>query len=161
MAVQDKPTLKGYFADGKVPNEAKYIDLIDTMGVGDMEKADYDSNDDGVVDAADAAPWSGITGKPSTYPPSSHTHSQYFDKNYSISSLYGASFVGGLSVGNITGSPTAGILYAEKLWLYGTEFGDIYLDASRMRLAQNSPAAISEVYTPKRLRGDGGSERFL
>lgn len=46
-------------------------------GSGDMTKAVYDTNDDGKVDsadAADAAPWSGLTGVPSTFPPSAHNH---------------------------------------------------------------------------------------
>ncbi len=68
---------------------------------GDMAKAVYDTDADGIVDDAEhaaeaehadeadhataadsattagtamAAPWSGISGKPSTFPPSSHTH---------------------------------------------------------------------------------------
>lgn len=50
---------------------------IANFGAGDMLKSVYDSNDDGKVDAADladAAPWTGITGKPSTFPPSAHGH---------------------------------------------------------------------------------------
>lgn len=43
-------------------------------GTGDMLKSVYDINNDGIVDSAAAAPWSGITGKPSTFTPSSHTH---------------------------------------------------------------------------------------
>ena len=39
-----------------------------------MTKAVYDTNEDGVVDKAEAVPWSGVTGKPSTFPPSTHTH---------------------------------------------------------------------------------------
>lgn len=34
---------------------------------GDMLKADYDSNDDGIVNEAAACPWTGITGKPSIF----------------------------------------------------------------------------------------------
>lgn len=52
---------------------------IGALGGGDMLISVYDSNDDGKVDAADvadAAPWSGITGKPSTFAPSAHTHAQ-------------------------------------------------------------------------------------
>lgn len=45
-------------------------------GSGDMAKATYDTDDDGVVDAAEAAPWAGITGKPATFPPDAHTHAQ-------------------------------------------------------------------------------------
>lgn len=69
MAVVPKDTLKSYFQNGKEPDENKYIDLIDTMG--DMYKSSYDTNLDGEVNAAEtanAAPWSGITGKPATYP---------------------------------------------------------------------------------------------
>lgn len=46
-------------------------------GGGDMIKAVYDSDNDGKVDAAnnaDAAPWSGLTGIPATFAPSSHSH---------------------------------------------------------------------------------------
>ena len=44
-------------------------------GGGDMTKAAYDQNNDGVVDAAETVPWSGITGKPAIFPPDAHTHS--------------------------------------------------------------------------------------
>jgi len=43
-------------------------------GGGDMYKSVYDTNYNNVVDAAEAAPWSGITGKPSTFPPEGHNH---------------------------------------------------------------------------------------
>jgi hypothetical protein len=47
-----------------------------------MVAATYDSNADGKVNAADEAdsvPWSGVTGKPSVYPPDAHTHNQYVE----------------------------------------------------------------------------------
>ncbi|MGO4917658.1 head decoration protein [Pseudogemmobacter sp. W21_MBD1_M6] len=47
------------------------------LGAGDMLKLVYDADNDGKVDAAevaDAAPWTGITGKPSTFPPATHSH---------------------------------------------------------------------------------------
>jgi len=50
---------------------------IATLGAGDMAKASYDTNDDGKVDAADTAdsvPWAGITGRPSTFAPATHSH---------------------------------------------------------------------------------------
>lgn len=43
-------------------------------GSGDMTKSAYDPDNDGVVTAAASAPWSGLTGVPSTFPPSTHTH---------------------------------------------------------------------------------------
>lgn len=56
---------------------------IDNMmiesGAGDMLKSTYDKNNDGVVDKAEAAnsvPWAGVTGKPSTFPPDTHTHTE-------------------------------------------------------------------------------------
>jgi hypothetical protein len=52
--------------------------LVAAQSVGDMLKSIYDTDSDGKVDAAetaDSVPWSGVTGKPATFPPSSHTHS--------------------------------------------------------------------------------------
>lgn len=46
-------------------------------GVGDMFKNIYDTNNDGKVDiaeVAETAPWSGIGGKPTEFPPSLHNH---------------------------------------------------------------------------------------
>ena len=48
-----------------------------TGGTGDMAKVIYDTNDDGKVNAADTAdsvPYTGVTGKPSSFPPSTHNH---------------------------------------------------------------------------------------
>ncbi|SEP03115.1 Phage tail repeat like [Salinihabitans flavidus] len=48
------------------------------FGAGDMLAATYDTDGDGKVDAAEAAdnvPWAGVTGKPASFPPSSHSHS--------------------------------------------------------------------------------------
>ena len=53
-------------------------DAIAGFGAGDMSKSTYDTDNDGKVDAAetaDAVPWSGITGKPTSFTPSSHSHS--------------------------------------------------------------------------------------
>lgn len=47
------------------------------FGPGDMLKSAYDTDNDGKVDAAevaDAAPWAGITGKPTSFTPSAHSH---------------------------------------------------------------------------------------
>lgn len=42
---------------------------------GEISATSFIGNLSGTATSANAAPWSGITGKPSTYPPSSHTHS--------------------------------------------------------------------------------------
>ena len=58
------------------PTTKKYVDdLVSSSGGGDMLKSVYDLDNDGKVDAAEAAdsvPWSGVTDKPSTYTPSAH-----------------------------------------------------------------------------------------
>jgi len=66
--------------------EAKWIKYCgdDGTGVGDMMKSVYDPEDTGTVLTAksathaanaDAVAWSGVTGKPESYNPASHTHS--------------------------------------------------------------------------------------
>ncbi|MBU5311468.1 hypothetical protein KQI38_05460 [Tissierella carlieri] len=50
---------------------------LGNAGYGDMLKSVYDTNNDGKVDKAglaDSVPWSGVTGKPSTFSPSTHSH---------------------------------------------------------------------------------------
>ena len=62
--------------------------LVAAETVGDMLKSVYDTNNDGKVDMAEVAdnvPWSGVTGKPSTFPPSSHNHDELYEpKNSNI-----------------------------------------------------------------------------
>lgn len=64
---------------------------------GDMLKADYDADDDGVVDQAATAPWAGITGKPSTFPPDPHTHDdRYYTETEMDTALAGKADTGHL-----------------------------------------------------------------
>ena len=59
------------------PATKKYVDdKMIAAGNGDMTKAVYDANGDGVVDKAEIVPWSGVTGKPNTFPPSTHKHTK-------------------------------------------------------------------------------------
>ena len=63
-----------YYTEAEVDTKfAKKSDLT-SLGYGDMLKSVYDTNGDGIVDKAASVDWSGITSKPSTYTPSSHTH---------------------------------------------------------------------------------------
>lgn len=43
-------------------------------GSGDMVKAVYDTNDNGIVDAAEAVPWAGVSDKPTEFDPAAHSH---------------------------------------------------------------------------------------
>lgn len=72
----------------------------DGQGVGDMTKAVYDSDADGKVDSAeeadhaanaDAVPWTGVTGKPSTFAPATHTHVMSDISNPVYQKVYAAS----------------------------------------------------------------------
>lgn len=59
------------------PQGAQGIPGLTGSGTGDMLATIYDTNSDGKVNAADAAdsvPWTGVTGKPSTFTPSAHNH---------------------------------------------------------------------------------------
>ena len=63
---------------------AKFVSKEDlgAAGYGDMTKAIYDTNNSGIVDKAESVAWAGVTGKPSTFPPSSHNHDgSYATKN--------------------------------------------------------------------------------
>jgi hypothetical protein len=50
---------------------------ITGFGAGDMARSVYDTDNDGKVDAAEAAdsvPWTGVTGKPTSFTPATHSH---------------------------------------------------------------------------------------
>lgn len=50
---------------------------ITGFGAGDMARSVYDTDNDGKVDAAEAAdsvPWAGVTGKPTSFTPATHSH---------------------------------------------------------------------------------------
>jgi hypothetical protein len=52
-------------------------EALSGAGAGDMLKSVYDTTNNGKVDlaeAAEAVPWIGVTGKPSSFPPSVHSH---------------------------------------------------------------------------------------
>lgn len=68
------PTPTGGDNTTKVATTAFVQSAVGAAGGGDMLKSVYDSDDDGIVDEAASAPWAGITDKPSTFAPSSHSH---------------------------------------------------------------------------------------
>ena len=64
----------------QLENDENYVtqEELGDAGYGDMLKSIYDTNNNGKVDIAELAdkvPWNGVTNKPSTFTPSSHTHS--------------------------------------------------------------------------------------
>lgn len=55
-------------------SKAEIDRMLQDKGEGDMLKSVYDKNDNGVVDEAESVPWTGVSGKPSEYPPEQHGH---------------------------------------------------------------------------------------
>lgn len=72
--VPTAPTASGGTNTTQLATTAFVQAAVGSAGGGDMLKSVYDSVDDGVVNAARAAPWTGITGKPATFAPSAHNH---------------------------------------------------------------------------------------
>lgn len=68
--LQNKSTVSGT----TVTDALNTLKTTITASSGDMLKSVYDTNDNGIVNAAETVPWSGVTSKPATFPPSSHTH---------------------------------------------------------------------------------------
>lgn len=65
--------------NSQLTNDTDYVTSseLGDAGLGDMTKAVYDKNNSGVVDKAKIANsvvWGGVSGKPSAFTPSSHTH---------------------------------------------------------------------------------------
>lgn len=60
-------------------------------GLGDMTKAVYDVNGDGIVDQAAAVPWTGVTGKPTSFTPSAHAATHVTGGSDTIANASGSS----------------------------------------------------------------------
>lgn len=68
-----------YYTETEANSKFATKEELGNAGYGDMLKSVYDKNNNGKVDvaeAADSVPWAGITGKPSSFNPSTHTHTK-------------------------------------------------------------------------------------
>ncbi|QEH69908.1 hypothetical protein QTL86_02715 [Cellulosilyticum sp. ST5] len=72
----EKATWNGKASSAHQHSEYVTKDELGTAGYGDMLKSVYDTTGNGVVDKAESVAWTGITGKPSAFPPSTHTHTK-------------------------------------------------------------------------------------
>lgn len=86
--------------------------LVQGDGTGDMLKIIYDNNNNGKVDVAEVAeavPWTGVTSKPSTFPPQTHNHA-ISDVTSLQSTLDGkqATLVSGTNIKTINGTSVLG-----------------------------------------------------
>lgn len=69
----------GYCTDTKklyIGTTTGNVLLVASQTAGDMLKSIYDTDNDGIVDAAESVPWGGVSGKPSTFTPSTHSHTK-------------------------------------------------------------------------------------
>lgn len=67
----------GIAGDGLFATKQYVTDAMSSAGAGDMLKADYDTDNDGIVDRAEVAnavDWAGVQGKPSAFVPAPHGH---------------------------------------------------------------------------------------
>ena len=72
-----RPTATSGTNTTQVATTAFVQQAIVDFGPGDMLKSAYDTDNDGKVDAAevaDAVAWTGVTGKPTSFTPSGHSH---------------------------------------------------------------------------------------
>lgn len=65
-----------YYTESEADNKFVSKTELGNAGYGDMIKSIYDTNGDGIVDKADKVEWGGVLNKPSTFNPSSHTHTK-------------------------------------------------------------------------------------
>lgn len=63
-----------YYTETEANNKFVTKAELGDSGYGDMTKAVYDTNNNGIVDKAEAVEWSGVLNKPSSFTPASHTH---------------------------------------------------------------------------------------
>ncbi|MDU4726404.1 hypothetical protein [Clostridium sp.] len=65
-----------YYTETEANNKFVTKDELGDVGYGDMTRSVYDSNNNGIVDKAEAVEWSGILNKPSSFTPSTHKHTK-------------------------------------------------------------------------------------
>lgn len=127
-------------------------EAVAASGGGDMLVSVYDTNADGKVnaaDSADAAPWAGITGKPTEFPPENHDASKITTGTVDVARLPAALFassivssgaIADLSVGQqdqIFGG-TSVVTTDGRHWKYSGA-GSKVLEASYVELADKTP----------------------
>lgn len=107
----------------QLENDRGYVtqEELDNAGYGDMLKSIYDTDNDGKVDmaeAADSVPWNGVTGKPSTFPPSSHNHDDRYIRNTGGTIQNGDLYMDGRNVNCVrpdtTGGWARGFFWSER-----------------------------------------------
>lgn len=114
---------------------------LGSLGYGDMMKSIYDTNANGIVDQAESVPWAGITDKPSTFTPSTHTH------NYAGSSTAGGAATTALTC---TGNSATATKLATARTINGVSFNgsaNITITAAASDVSAWAKASTKPTYT--------------
>lgn len=114
-----------YYTETEANNKFVTKDELGDAGYGDMTKAVYDTNKNGIVDKAEAVEWSGVLNKPSTFTPASHNHNAITSRG-NVTAVTGTTLpaVSGMSMVQAynNGYPTA---YGNVISLKGSGSGEI------------------------------------
>ncbi|WP_210242134.1 hypothetical protein [Mesorhizobium sp. B2-4-1] len=100
-------------------------------GPGDMNAAEYDSNNDGKVnaaDVADSAPWDGITDKPAAFPPETHIHADATETDPGFMSAADKTKLDGVSAGATANATDAEL--RDRSTHTGTQSADTLTDGA-------------------------------
>ncbi|RAN30622.1 hypothetical protein [Hyphomonas pacifica] len=152
------PTPPGGNNSTRIATTAFVSNAMAGAGTGDMLKSVYDPNDDGKVTAAaaaDSAPWSGITGKPSEFTPENFDASKIItgivDPARLPAVLFASPVVSSGGIADLTtgqqediAGGTSVVTSDGREWRY-TGAGDKTLEASYVEMADRTPdwSAIS------------------
>lgn len=165
----DSPPVVPSPANANDAANKRYVDeAMAGAGVGDMLKSVYDTNNNGKVDAAqaaDAAPWGGITGKPTQFAPEPHDASLVTSGTFPIerlpAALFAAPIVSSGAIASLTAGQQANILGGThvvttdgRTWIYsGT--GSKTVEASYTELADKTPEWSIIANRPTTIAGYG------
>ncbi len=106
-------------------------------GGGDMYKAIYDQNNDGIVDVAESVEWSGILNKPLTFPPDAHNHDNLYytkqqtdsllDQKASVSHTHAINDLTDVQTGTLQDGDVLAYNTVSGVWVNkAISFGDMY-----------------------------------
>jgi hypothetical protein len=124
---------------------------------GNMEKGTYDTNNNGVVDAAESVPWSGVTGKPGAFTPAEHHHDDRYYTETELSTS-GQAVVHWGNLSNVPGTFTPSAHNHDERYYTETE-----LQSGAVSVHYNCITNLPASFTPSAhalSHQDGGSDEL-
>lgn len=129
---------------------------------GDMTKAVYDTDDDGVVDAADEAasvPWTGVTDPPATYAPTSHDNTAHSETYITASDVTFEALDDNSDVGTGADQVAAGNHTHTGVYQSATAFQD-WLDGGSFTRASDTSFTVTDNATNQAIYIKGRPIRY-